>query len=329
MIRSIARKSLLAALVTLLAGPVLAQDVRVRIQDYPGTVGTLGRVAIEKGYCQDHGLRCTLTTIPSAPLGVQTLMAGGLDVAAISTEVAVQSAVQGADLKLVVTAFSDNPFMLIFGQALMDHADEEYPDLMHNLKRRKVGVTARGAAPEFQFKTMLNDAGMKASDVTYVAVGAPNTAYPALLNKQIDAAISFIPIDGFCDVLKTCRVVLTPAKGEGPDELVALNGGGGLYAMRKQYLQENPEIEEKFVAAMQAASDFASNPDNLDELLSITEKYYQLGLPEGHDILRSSVARFQSAFGKVEVDKAAIEAAAQYMLKTGQLTKAVDVDVLF
>lgn len=305
-----------------------AQPVTLRIQDYPGIVGTLARVAIEKGYCSNHGLKCTLNTIPAAPLGIQTLMAGGIDVSLPPAEVAVQSAVKGADLKVVTASFADSPFMLILGKDLMASADKGYPMVMHDLKGKKIGVTSRGSGPEFQIKTMLKDAGMKDDDVTFVAVGSPNTGYPALLNRQIDAAMSFVPFDGFCDVLKTCRVAVSPARGEGPKELVDLNGGGGLYVMRKDFLAKNPTAGDAFVNAIRDAQKFATNPEHLDELMQITLKYYRLEMPNGDDVLRSSLKRFQSAF-VADVKKSAIQAAADYLYATGQIPNRFDVSPLF
>ncbi|MEG0557766.1 MAG: hypothetical protein RR574_15075, partial [Comamonas sp.] len=64
--------------------------------------------------------------------------------------------------------------------------------------------------------------------------------------KQVDAVMSFVPFDGFCDVLKTCRIAVFPAKGEGPKVLTDLNGAGGLYVMRREYMQKNPAATEGF-----------------------------------------------------------------------------------
>lgn len=319
----------LATGLTLLAcATAQAQPTTLRIQDYPGIVGTLARVAIEKGYCDNHGIRCTLNVIPAAPLGIQTLMAGGIQVALPPAEVAIQSAIKGSDLKIVSASFRDSPFMLILGKELMASADKGYPALMHDLKGKKVGVTARGAAPEFQVKTLLREAGLKDDDVTFVAIGSPNTGYPSLLNRQVDAAMSFVPFDGFCDVLKTCRVALMPAKGEGPKALVALNGGGGLYVMRNDFIGKNPEAATAFRKAIEDAERFATDPANLDALMAITIKYYRLDIPNGEQILRSSLERFQSAF-VADVDRQAVQAAATYLHETGQISKRFDVGGLF
>lgn len=305
-----------------------AQTPTLRIQDFPGIVGTLARVAADKGYCAKHGINCVLTTIPAAPLGVQTLMAGGIEVALAPSEVAIQSAARGSSLKIVGGMFNVNPFMLFVGPDLLASAGKGYPAIMQDLKGKKVGVTARGAAPEFQIKSMLLQAGLKESDVTFVAVGSPNTGYPALLNKQVDAVMSFVPFDGFCDVLKTCRMAVFPAKGEGPKELTDLNGAGGVYVMRREYTTTNPVAVEAFVKALRDAERFVADAANGPELLQITLKYYRIDMPKGDDILKSSIERFRGNM-TVNVKKEAVQAAADYLRQTGQLDKAFDAAGLF
>lgn len=323
-----ARRLAAATLALTAAAAAQAQPTTLRIQDFPGIVGTLGRVAAEKGYCAKYGLKCTLQTIPTAPLGVQTLMSGGIEVALSPSEVAIQSAARGADLKIAGGAFGANPFMVFLGPDMTGSAGKGYPAIMQDLKGKKIGVTARGAAPEFQFKTLLIHAGLKPEDVTFVAVGSPNTAYPALLNKQVDAVMSFVPFDGFCDVLKTCRIAVTPAKGEGPKELTSLNGAGGVYVVRREFAQKNPAAVEAFGKALRDAERFAADRANTEELMQITSKYFRLEMPKGDEVLRNSMDRFRSTF-IADVEKPAVQAAADYLKQTGQLDKRFDADKLF
>lgn len=328
MIRSLPRLALATAWTLAVCTAAQAQTPTIRIQDYPGIIGTLARVAVEKGYCTKNGVQCTLTTIPAAPLGVQTLMAGGIEVALAPSEVAIQSAARGSDLRIVGGMFNVSPFMLFVGPNLFESAAKGYPAVMRDLKGKKIGVTARGAAPEFQVKSMLLQAGMKADDVTFVAVGSPNTGYPALVNKQVDAVMSFTPFDGFCDVLQTCRIAIFPAKSEGPKVLTDLNGAGGLYVMRRDYAEKSPAAMDAFVKALHDAERFTTDPANGAELLQITLKHYRIDMPKGDEVLKSSLDRFRANM-IVAVKKQAVQAAADYLQQTGQLDKRFDAARLF
>lgn len=314
---------LAAAALSVVSAVAAADGTAVKIQDYPGIVGTLARVAIEKGYCSEQGLDCSIQMIPAAPLGIQTMLAGGIDVALTPPEPLTQALAKGADLKIVAGAGTATPFMLIVGQGLFPVADKGYPAIMQDLKGKKIGVTSRGAAPEFQFKTMLAEAGMQPDDVTFVAVGAANTAYPSLLNKQVDAVMGFTPLDGFCEVLKTCRIAVSIYKGEGPKTLTALNGAGSFYVARESSISKNPKAYDALAAALKRAGEFASDPANAKELLDITLKYYKIGMPEGDAILANALERFRFNL-VVDVDPRALQNSADYLRATGQISQEVD-----
>ncbi len=304
-----------------------AQKPVIRIQDYPGSITTLIRVAVDKGYCDKHGIECQLKIIPSAPAGLQTLLAGGIDVAGPPPEVAIQSAVRGADLRIIGSYFNANPFMLLLGRSMSSDYDKTYPEVIKKLKGKKIGVTARGAGPEFQIGSMLQANGLKAEDVTFVAVGSPNTVYPALVNGQIDAAMSFVPLDGFCNVLKTCHISVVPAKDQGPKVLTDLNGAGGLLVVRADYLKDNRDTLNRFSLALKDAQEFIQDPKNFDEVTKITFKYYRLDIDKGDEILRDSLKRFLPNMVS-SVDPKALQSAANYLLQTSQLSKAYDTSAL-
>jgi NitT/TauT family transport system substrate-binding protein len=318
----------IAAALLVLASMGAQAQTTLRVHEYPGILGTLLRVAIDKGYCTKHEIRCVTQTIPSGAMAMQALLSGGIDVAAPAVEILIQAATAGADLKIIGGASNASPFYLIVGPDLFGSAGKGYPAIMHDLKGKRIGVTTRGSAPEFQMKTMLLQAGMKADDVTFVAVGAPNTSYPALVNKQIDAVYSFTPFDGMCDVLKTCRIALTLARGEGPSVLTNQNGAGVVYAVRRELAQKNPAAIEALVKALRDAEAFIASPANAAEVAAIVEKNFKLDMPRGNEVTKSSLERLKPSL-VVGVNKAAIQAAAEYLRQTGQLDKPFDAARLF
>ena len=93
-------RATLGAVALSLSASAMAQTETLRIQDYPGLGNMIVRVAASNGYCEKNGLKCELKTIPSGPLGIQTLMAGDIDIAFGPAEVVIQAANKGADLKI-------------------------------------------------------------------------------------------------------------------------------------------------------------------------------------------------------------------------------------
>jgi NitT/TauT family transport system substrate-binding protein len=263
-----------------LGSTVMAQTETLRIQDYPGLGNILVRVAAANGYCEKNGLKCELKTIPAAPLGIQTLMAGDIDVAFGPAEVVIQAANKGADLKIIGSGSRGNIFYLMAGaHTETPNSAKGYPAVMADLKGKKIGVTSRGSGAEFQLIDMLKGAGMTGSDVTIVPVGAPNTALPAIANKQIDALMLFSPMDGFCEAMKVCRVIVDPRKGEGPKEITQLNGAAGPMTVRGDFAQKKGPVLDAFAKAMRESESFVQNPANFNALLKIVNDTFKIEGP--------------------------------------------------
>lgn len=313
----------IASLAFVLAGPTLAQTT-LRIQDFPGLGNFLVRVANANGYCEKHGVKCELRTIPTAPLGVQTLMSGELEVAFPPPEVAIQAVNKGANLKVIASGAIAPVFFLMAGAGLeTPNAAKGYPAVMQDFKGKKIGVTARGSGAEIQLVEMLKEAGLKADDVTIIGVGAPNTAFPAIANKQIDGLVLFAPMDGFCEVSKACRVVVDPRKGEGPSDILKTTGAAVVQLVRADFAAQNGAALDGYVKALREAETFLKNPANFPALLKIAQDTFKITAPGGDKVLEVSLRNNLTSF-RVDVDPKALQHIAQYMHSNAQVDKVLD-----
>ncbi len=303
---------------------VWAQMETLRIQDYPGLGNVLVRVAIANGYCEKNSIKCELKSIPAAPLGIQTLLAGDIDVAYGPAEVVIQAVNKGVDLKIIGSGSRGNIFYLMAGaHTETPNAAKGYPAVMADLKGKKIGVTARGSGAEFQLLDMLKGAGMSGSDVTIVPVGSPNTALPAIANKQIDALMLFSPMDGFCVAMKVCRIIVDPRKGEGPKEITQLNGAAGPMTVRGDFAQKKASTLDGFAKAMRESEVFVQNPANFNALLKIINDTFKIEGPAGALAVETSLRGSITGAG-FSLDPKALQAAADYLHKTAQIDKTVD-----
>ena len=117
-------------------------ETTVRIQDYSGTGNLLARVADSKGFCKEAGLKCELKTIPAAPLGLQTMLAGDIDVAYGPTEVAAAALARKAPIKIIGAGFVDPVFFMIAGaKTQLANETKGYPAVVQSMK----GMTACGS----------------------------------------------------------------------------------------------------------------------------------------------------------------------------------------
>ena len=314
---------LLAATAVVAAQAAQAEST-VRVQDYPGTGNLLVRVAQAKGFCKEVGLNCELKVIAAAPLGLQTMLAGDIDVAYGPTEVAAAALARKAPVKVIGAGFVEPVFFLVAGNnTVLENEAKGYPEVIKSLKGLKIGVTQRGSGAEFQVVDMLRDAGLSADDVTFVAVGAPNTAFPALTKGQVDVVMTFSPSDGMCSVLKACRVIVDPRRGEGPKSILNTRGGAGVLLVKSDWAATHGAEVAALRQALAKAEAYVQDPAQFDEVLTVLNATFGLKLPQAEKIaeavLRNGITTFRA-----QGDVAAMQAVADGMTATKLLPVKVD-----
>jgi NitT/TauT family transport system substrate-binding protein len=326
---------LLAALFCLVAFGSVSVDAlaqgeskTIKINDAPGVGNMLIRVAISKSYCDQHGIKCELSTIPNAPLAAQALLAKNIDVAILPPEVQMSAMIKGAKIRAVAGAFSLVPVSLVIRNELpVPNAGKGYPAFMQDLTGKKIGVPVRGGAGEFQFVAMLQKAGYSADDVSFVAVGGPNTGYPALVSGQVDAVWSFEPTGTMCEFLKTCREIWRAATAPEPKEITAINGAGVLFVFRQDDIDQKPDVVAAFVDATRDAEAFMQNGANFDEVVKIANNYFKFDLPNGEGLMTATLRRVLPGY-RVPVSRPALKASADYMYETKQINAPFDYTTL-
>lgn len=317
---------LLAAQAFAQAGP--GKGETLRIQDYPGGGNLLARVAIAKQYCEKYGIKCSLRQLANGPLGVQAFMAGELEVSYSGPEVVLPAVTRGADIKVISGGYAPQPFVVAARKELsLPHAGKGYPAIMSDFKGLKVGVPARGSHAETMFTEMLLEAGLSSKDVIYVAVGGPVTAYPPLVNKQVDVVIAFSPLDGLCEIKKDCDILLDMRKGDGPKIVKDSVGTGVPIWMMGSYIQQHPEAVKAFRLALADAQSFLRNPANFEEVLRIVDQYFKMPGDEGSQIVRATIKNSVAGFD-VEFKAKAMQSVIDHMTDNKQLQPGMKAEAL-
>ncbi|MGJ7524035.1 ABC transporter substrate-binding protein [Variovorax sp. LT1P1] len=235
---------------------------------------------------------------------------------------------RGASLKVIGTGQSAPNFFLVATPDLKKASGGVgYPEVMQYFKGKKVGVTARGSAAEFQMISMLKGAGMKATDAVIVAVGSPDTALPAISQKQVDGLMTFAPLEGFCEVTKACSMVVDPRKGQGPAEIVDLSGAAIVSVVRADFAQKNPQTIHAFRRAMSEAEDFVQNPANFAAIMKVAQDTFKINGPDGDKVLEVSLRNTLPGY-KFGLNPKAFQYSAEYMHRTGQIDKVIDTSKL-
>ena len=317
----------LTAIATYWAPAAQAQKT-VRIHDYPGLGNFLARVANANGLCEKHGIKCELRPFSSGPLGLQTLMGGDIEIALPTAESTIQLANKGADIKVIGSGARSPVYFLIAASGMdLPNKAKGYPALMQDFKGKKIGVSSRGSGSEYALKEMLLDAGMKIDDVTVVAVGAANTAMPAIVNKQVDAMVLFTPMDGMCAVSKACTVLVDTRKGQGPANILKGDGASLVSVVRADWAAKNPDVIAAYIKAMQEAEAIAQNPANFNAMLKVAQATFQVAGEGGDKILDIAMRNALPGY-RFSLDLKALQHIAQYNFQIGQIDKLVDTSKL-
>ena len=296
----------------------------VKFQDYPGPGNLMAKVAIEKGFCSKYEIKCQLQVLGTGPLGIQALLSKSIDAAFVTAPVMIGPISQGAKLKMVVGGSTANPAMLIFGDHItVSNSNYTWPSFMANLSGKKIGVPARGSLMEFKLRWMLLKSGMKIEDIIIVAVGGPDTAYGALISKQVDALMTFPPADSLCEVLGTCKVVWRASTDKQPAEFFALNGGGNGIVFTQDFIDSKPHVIDAVTKAFKDADYFINNPNNYDEVIRITKKYYRIDTPNGDDVIKHIIKiAIDSKTFTAPLNRKAMQGYLDFMIETKMVDKA-------
>jgi len=318
----------------MVAGSLQAQTAAPRangetlnIQNYAGTTGNMHAVvAQKKGFCEKYNFKCELKTLNSGTLGLQALVGKTIDIAQTGTELTAAT----GDSGLVLVGLSLPAVVLsvsVRSDVPLPNKDKGYPAMMKDFKGLKIGTTARGSGGETIFNAMLKDAGMQPSDVTYVAVGGPATAYTSMVvGKQVDVAVLFQPLTQLCAASKACATVIDMTVGEGPKSVKDMTGASVIFAARRDFADGNQKLMDAMYAAFRDAATWFNDPANFEELVKIYTPLISFGDMPGADQLRRDwIKSVIPAYSKdLKIDRAAVKAILDFYVENKMLDKPVD-----
>ncbi len=134
-------------------------------------------------------------------------------------------------------------------------ADAGFEEKMRSLKGKKIGVTAVGAGGDLQLRLALELAGMKAGDVTVLAVGPTVQAIPNIKAKRIDAYVSVQWTSTRLIAKEAGGNILLDFSAANVPELLR-NQAVVAIGVREELAQKQPEVVQNWLAAQEDASNW-------------------------------------------------------------------------
>jgi NitT/TauT family transport system substrate-binding protein len=138
-------------------------------------------MAAEGGFAKAQGLDLKMLGFQNDPLMIKALLAGELDSYEGSPISPLVAGSKGADVRILGCSWPKLTYSLFSHAGIATIAD---------LKGRKVGISAPGSLPDLVVRTLLKQAGVAPSEVSFVAAGSDPERVRAVMAKTVDAAIS-------------------------------------------------------------------------------------------------------------------------------------------
>lgn len=301
-----------------LPGAARAQSrMEATVGYYPGALVSLpALVANDQKLFERNGLSVELVPISTGPAMTSAVASGSVTFVNNSWDNLLVAVEQGLPVRGVAGSTVKMPFALISRAGLaLPHLKDGYPAVIQDLVGKTWGVLALGVSIHYIEKLLLTEAGFQPDRVTYLAVGLPNTARPALQRGTVDTYLSVEPLPTIVAAKHEGEVLVDLSQNQGPAILRDL-GYNGWWASTAT-LKNKPELAERFVKAMDDAYCYYSNPDNLDGVVAIMQRYAKVA-ELSDEQYKAMVKRIIPGFGP-EITGRTIDTWARLMVEQKQL----------
>jgi NitT/TauT family transport system substrate-binding protein len=272
----------LAALLMVASSLNAAADDVVRVGEGPFITGGGFYVAQEKGYFKKVGIDVQPKSFIDGALAVPSLISGELDISFMTANAGLfNSIAKGAPLVFVLDRGNNKKgrgYTVINVTTELNEAGVKSIADFAKLKGKRVGLSATGSINQYLFAKALQKAGLDPrKDVTWVT----NLPQPDLMKmlgqKQVDATDLAYQFGFFAQNNKWGPIVAV-------DDEIDPDGAVGLYAARKEFIQNKRDVLVRFAMAyLQGVKEFnaaAGAPDAHSDIVEILARKTALQKPE-------------------------------------------------
>jgi NitT/TauT family transport system substrate-binding protein len=233
--------------------------ITVRVGDILGTPSAFLQFGVEKGYFEEQGLDVQVEPNPGGAANIPGVVAGDFEIAGSNAVSVLLARGEGIPIKMISAGtFATNDQESDFSQILVTgDSDIEEPA---DLAGRSVAVNTLANIAEVTIRASLENAGAVHEDIDFLEMGFPDMV-PALQEGRVDAVHVIEPFLSI-GLDAGMRPIIAPYAGTRPGMAI------GSYFSSDEYIAQNPEVIESFVAGVSAAGDYiAANPDEFREAL--------------------------------------------------------------
>ena len=304
-----------------LTGSAFAQTApslgTVTVTVFPGgLVNTPTAIMIKNGFLAKYGVTAKLTTLPSGPGIVASLVGGSTDFADIAPPLSWPLVKQGQCFKYLTGGLGNVADLVAQPDLKLPNLGKGFPESIKDLKGMRIGVVALGSGTHIWVEMLLKSAGVSPKDVTFIAVGANATAVAAFQQKLVDVMLVYPPIYQTLQKTPGFQMVANWSKGNPPTLENLTQSGIGTTC---EYAKAHPQIVQAVCKASADAYAFMMDPKNAAAMGAYTGENMGVSQAEGLALWN----QYKTSFHGIAFTQAQWEAQAPFM-KDGFVPKYSD-----
>lgn len=225
-------------------------------------------IAEQLGYFKAEGLEVEIPDFAGGSKALQALVGGSADVVSGAFEHTINMQAKNQSIQSIVLQGRAPQIVLAVSTKTMPN----YKSLA-DLKGKKIGVTAPGSSTSMMASYVLAKAGLKASDVSFIGVGASSGAITAVKSGQVDAIANLDPVITMLERDKLIKIVSDTRTLK---ETQAVYGGpmpAACFYTHGKFVQENPATCQALANAMVRALRWLQRAGPSDIVKTVPDSY--------------------------------------------------------
>lgn len=216
------------------------------VGDIQGTPSAFLEFAVQEGFFEAEGLEVTVEANPGGAANIPGVEAGDFEIAGSNIVSVLLARGEGLELRMVSagTFGPEDPEDDFSRIVVPGDSDISGPE---DLNGRSVAVNTLANIAELTTRAALENVGAEHEDIDFVEMPFPDMV-PAVQDGQVDAAFVIEPFASI-GLDQGLQDVLSPYAQTAPNLAV------GSYFSSDAYIEENPEVIDRFVAGVTAAGE--------------------------------------------------------------------------
>ncbi|QSN60202.1 ABC transporter substrate-binding protein [Caballeronia sp. M1242] len=225
-------------------------------------------IAERRNYFKDEGLDIEIADFAGGAKALQAAVGGSADVVSGAFEHTLLLQAKNQYFREFVLQGRAPQIVLAVSKKAMPNYKS-----VADLKGKKIGVTAPGSSTSIMASFVLAKAGLKATDVSFIGVGAGAGAIAALESGQIDAMANLDPVMTKLDRAGEIRIVSDTRTLADTRTVFGGNMPAGCLYASQSFISKNPNTTQALTNAMVRALKWLQSASGKELIATVPEGY--------------------------------------------------------